>query len=314
MAEPMWYYAAGDEERGPITAAELKTLAQSGQLAAADLVWREGMEDWAPASDIRGLFSKTAEPPVAPPAGVEPPPPTVPVSRPAGARWADSPPPTEGNSPAPFQAAVVPKAEKSASGSGSVAPKNSVEKRAGGVLPKFKLSAPLLNYVRPAGLALALFGFLLVLASRGCDMLGTRYADRLNAIAQVSEVQFQDDWDRQRTAIEDQQQAIRDKPSQTPAERSRLQTLDEALRNLDKQMGDKQQEYRQGKWQDQKIAARDAGANNRMWAYWRALTFMFGTVVLSSGLLAIATVSQSTERWICLGILAIIFYSVYTGG
>ncbi len=60
-----WYYAKGEERQGPVTSAELKTLAESGTLTPDDLIWKEGMEDWRPASELKGLFpaASAAAPP-----------------------------------------------------------------------------------------------------------------------------------------------------------------------------------------------------------------------------------------------------------
>ena len=44
-----WYYAKGDQKHGPVTAATFKELAASGQLLPRDLLWKEGMEQWAKA-------------------------------------------------------------------------------------------------------------------------------------------------------------------------------------------------------------------------------------------------------------------------
>lgn len=54
MAE--WYYAQNNQQKGPVSAAELKQMAVSGELRPGDLVWREGMQDWTPAASTRGLF------------------------------------------------------------------------------------------------------------------------------------------------------------------------------------------------------------------------------------------------------------------
>lgn len=54
-----WYYAKGDRKIGPITAAELKRLAQNSELLPDDLVWREGLRDWTAAKRIRGLFPQS---------------------------------------------------------------------------------------------------------------------------------------------------------------------------------------------------------------------------------------------------------------
>jgi len=69
MSPVEWFYAHGDEQSGPVSAAELKQMAASGKLDREDLVWREGMEVWAPAGNVRGLFSE-ALPSDAPPTDV----------------------------------------------------------------------------------------------------------------------------------------------------------------------------------------------------------------------------------------------------
>ena len=71
MAPLEWYYAKDNRQHGPISAAELKQLAAGGDLRPSDLVWHEGMDDWAPAKRIKGLFPEDAP---ALPAPVEPPP------------------------------------------------------------------------------------------------------------------------------------------------------------------------------------------------------------------------------------------------
>jgi hypothetical protein len=51
-----WYYAKDNKQQGPVSAAELKQLAVRGALGPDDLVWREGMEGWAVAGKVKGLF------------------------------------------------------------------------------------------------------------------------------------------------------------------------------------------------------------------------------------------------------------------
>ena len=74
MAEMQWYYARNDQQFGPVSAAELKQLADDGKLSPDDLLWREGMDSWNTAINLRGLFSDDmaqgkglAEPMIAPP-------------------------------------------------------------------------------------------------------------------------------------------------------------------------------------------------------------------------------------------------------
>lgn len=54
-----WYYAQHDEQFGPISSAELKEMAQCGELERDDLLWREGMQRWAPARKVKGLFPES---------------------------------------------------------------------------------------------------------------------------------------------------------------------------------------------------------------------------------------------------------------
>jgi len=63
MAE--WYYSAGDGvQRGPVDSSALKRLAASGRLSPTDLIWRDGMTEWASASKVNGLFpSDSLKPP-----------------------------------------------------------------------------------------------------------------------------------------------------------------------------------------------------------------------------------------------------------
>jgi hypothetical protein len=69
MAGAEWFYGKDNTQHGPISAAELKQLAQDGRLKPADLVWREGMGEWIAASKVKGLFDDSpAAPPQARPA------------------------------------------------------------------------------------------------------------------------------------------------------------------------------------------------------------------------------------------------------
>jgi hypothetical protein len=52
-----WYYAKNKKQRGPVSAAELKEMADAGDLEPTDKVWKEGMPQWAPAKNVKGLFA-----------------------------------------------------------------------------------------------------------------------------------------------------------------------------------------------------------------------------------------------------------------
>jgi hypothetical protein len=64
-----WHYSSNGQQLGPVNSAQLKQLAASGQLQASDMVWKDGMADWAPASRIKGLFDGASAASAARPAG-----------------------------------------------------------------------------------------------------------------------------------------------------------------------------------------------------------------------------------------------------
>ena len=65
-AETRWYYEVEGQAQGPLTTAELKERAKSGQLAPGHLV-RQGEEgNWVPAVRVKGLFPKAAPSPPSP--------------------------------------------------------------------------------------------------------------------------------------------------------------------------------------------------------------------------------------------------------
>lgn len=57
-----WFVGRDGNRQGPVSAETLRRMAASGQLSPSDLVWREGMSDWAPAGAIRGVFPGPGEP------------------------------------------------------------------------------------------------------------------------------------------------------------------------------------------------------------------------------------------------------------
>lgn len=64
-----WHYSVSGQRHGPISSGELKRLADSGELSPTDLIWKEGLANWMPASNVKGLFAATVAPPPLPAAG-----------------------------------------------------------------------------------------------------------------------------------------------------------------------------------------------------------------------------------------------------
>ena len=57
MSNKIWHYTIGDDQFGPVSPEELKKLADAGKVKPTDQVWKEGMGDWMPAREMKGLFN-----------------------------------------------------------------------------------------------------------------------------------------------------------------------------------------------------------------------------------------------------------------
>ena len=70
-----WYYAEGNDRKGPCEEHELENLVRSGTIRGDTLVWAQGMADWKPAREVSALnhhFSAPAAPAPPPPAAPNP--------------------------------------------------------------------------------------------------------------------------------------------------------------------------------------------------------------------------------------------------
>ena len=52
----LWHYSKNGKQFGPIVYTELSHLASANQLLPNDMIWKEGMTNWKPAKEIKGLF------------------------------------------------------------------------------------------------------------------------------------------------------------------------------------------------------------------------------------------------------------------
>lgn len=55
-----WFYMKDGTRFGPIDAAKLKQFADSGVIRPDELVWKQGVKQWAKAASVRGLFEPQA--------------------------------------------------------------------------------------------------------------------------------------------------------------------------------------------------------------------------------------------------------------
>ncbi len=60
MGSALWYFARGGAPEGPVDAAELMSMWQSGALRDEHYVWREGMADWASLGAMRSEIMNEA--------------------------------------------------------------------------------------------------------------------------------------------------------------------------------------------------------------------------------------------------------------
>jgi len=72
-----WYYAANNEQKGPINESELKANFAANKLPADTLVWKDGMDNWTPANQVSAFTFR----PAPTPAKVQPPVATAPTAK-----------------------------------------------------------------------------------------------------------------------------------------------------------------------------------------------------------------------------------------
>ncbi len=165
------------------------------------------------------------------------------------------------------------------------------------------------------GRPLLALGLLLVIIAQGCDTVGDRYADRLEARYQLARDQFSDEYQKERLEFEDDKKKIQDNDNlEGEMRRDRLEVVNEKLSDLRERETEKRRELEIGRWYKMRIASRDAQHNNRAWGFFRAIVFLFGSLVLTTGLMIVGFTGQGADRWICLAILLIIVISLYGGG
>ena len=89
MAE--WYVGQGGQQKGPLSEADLKAMLARGEIAPADLVWKDGMAEWKAISTLPELRPAPAAPAAPPPPAPAPPPPAY--APPPAPAYAPAPPP-----------------------------------------------------------------------------------------------------------------------------------------------------------------------------------------------------------------------------
>jgi len=300
MAEAVWYYAQGENEHGPVTAARIKALADKKELKDSDLVWKEGMPDWQSLAEARMAIAAEAGRAVAPPGPRA-------ARAVAGGRAQQTAPavgPTPG--PAPPGPPAPPGAPPAAPTSGG----------APSLLEALKPIFEPLALGKFIGQWMILFGLALVLLAKGCDATATSYADWYNARVEATRLSVEEKFAQEEAELT---RDIEDILAIPDADRTNKQSVE-----LSK-LRDRRDELQEERAQDlrklqaerlvgQEFDARSANIAARQWRLWTQRVFTFGTLVLAIGLLAVGFTGSTGQRWICLIMLAVVLFSVYVGG
>lgn len=304
-----WYYMEDQQRKGPVAQPTILKLAAEGVITDKTLVWKAGMRDWQAAGKIPGLL----DPPAQELPKVDTGAPTQEKPKAQRFKPADSaspvvtPTPQQPASESPLPAATTATAATAESLPRSIQAAPRTEPRA--TTPDGR--GPLLLKVQWIGYPCLIAGFLLVIGSKGCDSLGNRWASRLNANAQIAEAKFTANYERQKNALQARLEQLQQADDPNP---QRLTELNQELRDLTREQSEQSERLKKTTWYDLEVAARLAQANNQSWGYFRELVFVLGSMVLSVGLLVLGITGNSSEKWTCLIMLAIITFSIYIGG
>lgn len=305
MADAIWYYAVEDEEKGPVTAAQLKALAGSGKLKSDDLVWREGLDDWKPAREISGLFTGTAAKTTTRPTEPAPPPAAEPAKPKRSAATPQPQPAEPQQEPEPVQQ-VSQAAPMMAPAPAATAPVAAARSRP---LPLTGVAEPL-RFGRFVGQPLLLIGLMLVLLAKGCDSVGNRYLEQINGKLVLEKNKFDASWEPRIAEVRDEIEKYRTDEDSS----AELEVATEKLARLQEERAEELRELEQKKWPDLEVAARNADSENKVWRYYREIIFVGGTILLTLGLLAVGFTDEGAQKWICLIMLAIIVFSLFVHG
>ena len=169
----------------------------------------------------------------------------------------------------------------------------------------------LFEQIQLIGYPCLVIGFLLVISGKGWDSLGNRWASRLNANSQIAEQKFNARYESRINEYQAEIDAITD-GNQPNGEQ--ITRLNKQIADLKKEQSQQRSKLSKTTWFDMKVNARMAYANNQSWGFYRELLFVFGSMVLSVGLLVVGITGNPSEKWVCLIMLAIVTFSIYVGG
>ncbi len=170
-----------------------------------------------------------------------------------------------------------------------VAPLRSRRRASGGAKG---MATALNNFV---GRPLMYVGLLLVILGKGCDGLDARGVARTEALLVRAKYYFNTSFEKK---ID---QAIEEDDN-------------ERAENLRKLRDKERKKLEKGEWKDLQESMAVASINYPIAAYWHKWLDLAGTVLLLCGLILVAILAQSSERWIAYIMIGIITFSIYVIG
>ena len=273
---PVWYFARDDQERGPFTESQMKTLVSAGKLRQFDLVWKEGTSDWVMVSEADELHVPALEPPA---------------------------PHESGSSPdATRESLEIAPAERDPETRAPLAPT---------VSPVARESY---RTARAIAYLLIAIGLLGAMAAKGWESLALRNVQRLDAIVALQNSQFEAAWNERLGKLQGERRELQDARVFDAMKQGRLNQLENEIHQLVLNRDTNRSELQQGLWREQRERAATANQYDKVWGFWRQLAFTVASAVFSAGLLTMGLIGEMTERAISLLIIGVIAYSLFIGG
>jgi hypothetical protein len=167
--------------------------------------------------------------------------------------------------------------------------------------------------LRSRGYTLVMVGIVLVILARGCESIGSRNVNRLNAKASLAVADFEQDREEDRLEVQAKIDALREGELDEGA-RKKIEENTKKLDELRKEEIKDRAELEREDWNELRHAAATASFRNATWSYWREWLFLIGAICLAVGVVSMAVSGPGPERWIGLVILAIIVFGLFVVG
>lgn len=157
-------------------------------------------------------------------------------------------------------------------------------------------------------------GLVSVILSRGCDVVAVRAVEQANSRLKLEQLEFEEKWDKQENELQRKLDDIRQKEKPEPNDAAQVANLNEQLSKLRKDRSRATELFRQTTLRDLQFAATQASYSHAIGSYWRAVLYVFGSLLLAIGLISASATADGAERWVYLAAMVILMFSLYVFG